>query len=97
MGENGFVDYYEILQLSPNADTETIERVFRYLAKKFHPDNKESGDVDRFRTIVEAHRVVSDPEKRAGYDVKHQDYWNRKWNVVSEISSGNAFDDEWNT
>ncbi|HYY05797.1 MAG TPA: J domain-containing protein, partial [Candidatus Limnocylindria bacterium] len=32
-----FVDYYELLQVSPNADDETIHRVFRLLAKKHHP------------------------------------------------------------
>jgi curved DNA-binding protein len=34
-----FVAYYETLQLSPNADQATIERVYRLLAKKYHPDN----------------------------------------------------------
>ncbi len=95
MSENEFVDYYELLQLSPNADTDTVERVFRYLAKKFHPDNKESGDTDRFMLIVEAHRTLSDPEKRAGYDVQHQDYWNRKWNIASQASDGTAYGDDW--
>ena len=94
MSEDDFIDYYELLQLSSNADTDTIERVFRHLAKKFHPDNKESGDIDRFHLIVEAHRTLSDPEIRAGYDVKHQDYWNRKWKLASEASNGTAFGDD---
>ena len=33
------LDYYEFLQISPHADTETIHRVYRYLAARFHPDN----------------------------------------------------------
>ncbi len=33
VGENGFIDYYELLQVSSNADIDTIERVFRHLAK----------------------------------------------------------------
>ena len=94
MSENGFIDYYELLQLSSNADTDTIERVFRHLAKKFHPDNKESGDIDRFHLIVEAHRTLSNPESRAGYDVKYQDYWNHKWKLASEASNGTAFGDD---
>jgi hypothetical protein len=94
VSENGFVDYYELLQLSLNADTDTIERVFRHLAKKLHPDNKESGDPDRFRLIVEAHRALSNSETRAGYDVKYQDYWNRKWKLASEASNGTAFGDD---
>jgi hypothetical protein len=94
VSENGFIDYYELLQLSSNADTDTIERVFRHLAKKLHPDNKESGDTDRFRLIVEAHRTLSNPENRAGYDVKYQDYWNRKWKLASEASNGTTFGDD---
>jgi curved DNA-binding protein len=91
---NGFVDYYELLQVSSNADTDTIDRVFRHLAKKLHPDSKESGDPDRFRLIVEAHRMLSNPETRAGYDVKYQEYWNRKWQLASEAGDGTAFGDD---
>lgn len=91
MNNNGFIDYYELLQLSSNADNDTIERVFRHLAKKFHPDNKESGDIERFHQIVEAHRTLSNPESRAGYDLKYQDYWNAKWKVASEASKRTAF------
>lgn len=86
MGTNEFVDYYELLQLSPNADAETIERIFRHLAKKFHPDNPDFADNQRFLQVVEAHKTLADPESRAGYDVKYQDYWNRKWRLASEAS-----------
>ncbi|OPY80990.1 MAG: Chaperone protein DnaJ [Syntrophorhabdus sp. PtaU1.Bin153] len=94
MSEDNFIDYYELLQLSPNADTDTIERVFRHLAKKLHPDNKESGDTDRFRMIVEAYRALSNPENRAGYDVRYQDYWNRRWKIASEAKNRTAFGDD---
>ena len=91
MSANGFVDYYELLQLSPNADAETIEHSFRYFAKKFHPDNIQSADTEQFHRIVEAHRTLSDPETRAGYDVKYQDYWNRKWRIASEASNSSTY------
>ena len=86
MSTNVFVDYYELLQLSPNADIETIERLFRHLAKKFHPDNVRFANKDRFLQISEAHQVLSNPETRAGYDIKYQDYWNHKWTLASEAS-----------
>ena len=38
------IDYYEFLQISPNADQDTIHRVYRFLAARFHPDNPDSGD-----------------------------------------------------
>ncbi len=94
MSSDKFVDYYEVLQLNPNADTETIERIFRHLAKKFHPDNTESADIDRFRQIIEAHQTLSNPETRAGYDARYQDYWNRKWGLASEASNRSAFSDD---
>ncbi|MGR9037200.1 MAG: DnaJ domain-containing protein, partial [Gammaproteobacteria bacterium] len=36
-----FVDYYEVLEISPNANSETIDRIFRYLAQRYHPDNRQ--------------------------------------------------------
>ena len=65
MTEKPFDDYYEYLQISPNADSETIERVYRYLAKKCHPDNRETGNPEKFNLITGAYRTLSDPEKRA--------------------------------
>lgn len=63
-------DYYEVLQVSPRADSDTIQRIFRHLAKRLHPDNTESGDTERFRILLEAFHVLSDPERRARYDVR---------------------------
>lgn len=94
MAAKGFIDYYELLQLSPNADSETIERIFRHLAKKFHPDHPDSADNEKFMQIVEAHRLLADPEARAGYDVKHQDYWNRKWQLAAEADGGSTVADD---
>ncbi len=80
-----FVDYYELLQVSPNADAETIERIFRHLAQKYHPDHNESSNKDRFLLILEAYQVLSSPEQRAGYDVRYQDHWERKWRLTSAV------------
>lgn len=63
------VDYYEILQLSPKADLETIHRVYRIMAARFHPDNPESGDPERFLELSDAYRVLGDPERRSQYDL----------------------------
>ena len=61
-------DHYEILRLSPRADQETIERVFRTLAFRFHPDNQTTGDAETFLRINDAYRVLSHPRRRAVYD-----------------------------
>lgn len=62
------VDYYEFLQISPNAEEDTIHRVYRFLAARFHPDNPVSGDVGKFSMLTAAYSVLSDPAKRAAYD-----------------------------
>ncbi len=67
-----FVDHYEILQISPNADQQTIYRVYRIQAQRFHPDNQTTGDALAFRKVSEAYEILSDPPKRAAYDVEHR-------------------------
>src|SRR5436190_1948015 len=63
-----FVDYYELLQISPNAETDTIHRVFRIMASRCHPDNKQTGDNEKFLLLTKAYALLSDPVKRAAYD-----------------------------
>jgi len=65
-------DYYEVLQLSHKADMETISRVYRIMAARFHPDNTESGDQEHFLLLSEAYRVLSNPDTRARYDSARQ-------------------------
>ena len=56
------IDYYEVLQISVNADAELIQRVFRLLARRYHPDNLSSGNATVFRQLHEAYSVLSDVE-----------------------------------
>ncbi|TIR19514.1 MAG: J domain-containing protein [Mesorhizobium sp.] len=69
-----FTDYYEVLEISPNANSETIERIFRYFAMRYHPDNRETGNESRFSEIVEAHNTLRDPVKRAQYDILYREH-----------------------
>ncbi len=64
-------DYYEILQVHRRAEQEIIERAYRVLAKKYHPDNDHTGDAKTFEMLIEAYRVLSDPKKRGAYDDNH--------------------------
>ncbi len=61
-------NYYEFLQISPNAKAETIHRIYRFLAARYHPDNRVTGDPEKFLLLNRAYEVLSDPERRARYD-----------------------------
>lgn len=61
-------NYYELLQINPNAEPDTIHRVFRFLAGRFHPDNPDTGDADKFFILKQAYDVLSNPALRAEYD-----------------------------
>ncbi len=72
MEASTFVDYYETLEVSPNANSETIERMFRYLAQRYHPDNQASGNRARFDTVLEAYNTLKDSVKRVQYDLEYK-------------------------
>jgi curved DNA-binding protein CbpA len=94
MNSNIFTDYYEDLQISPNADNETLERVYRLLAKRYHPDNGQTGSVEKFDLITQAYQILSKPEKRAAYDATYEEAKARQWKVLSGASSSRGFKDD---
>ena len=78
MAATDFRDYYATLGVSRTADTDEIKKVYRKLARKYHPDMN-PGDRQaeaKFKEVTEAYEVLSDPEKRKKYDQFGQ-YWNR--------------------
>lgn len=64
-----YKDYYEILGVSRDADSNTIKSAYRKLARKYHPDvNKTKEAEEKFKDINEAYEVLSDKAKRQRYD-----------------------------
>jgi len=61
-------DHYEILQVSPRAHPLIVAKAYRLLAALYHPDNRTTGDLLRFREVVDAYTVLADPARRAAYD-----------------------------
>ena len=90
----GFRDYYETLQLNPNADEETINRVFRILVKRYHPDNRDSGNTKKFNEVMDAYRFLSDPEKRAAYDVRYDQNRATVLKLFDEASASDSFESD---
>ena len=88
----GFVDYYEILEISPNANSDTIERVFRYLAQRYHPDNQETGDRARFDLILEAHNTLRDTVKRVRYDMDYKEHVGARTQLSEEAGDSEGID-----
>lgn len=77
-------DLYEVLQVNPKADFDTIHRIYRMLAQRYHPDHKETGDAEKFQKLLNAYQVISDPEKRAGFDVKRNAAKQTTWQVFGK-------------
>ncbi|GAA1824510.1 DnaJ domain-containing protein [Planosporangium flavigriseum] len=73
-------DYYEILGVPRDASQSDIQRAYRQLARRNHPDvNKNPGAEERFKEITEAYDVLSDPSKRKRYD-----QFGHQWRQVPE-------------
>ncbi len=63
-------DYYEVLEVERNADTDTIKKAYRKKAMQYHPD-RNGGDEEAgrlFKECTEAYDVLSNAEKRQVYD-----------------------------
>jgi hypothetical protein len=88
------VDHYEVLMLSANADPETIHRVYRLLAQRYHPDNPDSGDAATFRQLLESYRVLSDPERRASFDAQRLAGRQQQFRIFTAPHGVNGADSE---
>jgi len=62
-------DYYEILGIAKNSTPEQVKQAYKEMAKRYHPDlNKEPGAEEKFKEVLEAYTILSDPQKRSAYD-----------------------------
>jgi len=63
-----FQDHYAILEIEAKADSETIQKAYAKLAKKYHPNNAETGSAEMFEAVNSAYETLSDPELRGIFD-----------------------------
>ncbi|MDH3732840.1 MAG: molecular chaperone DnaJ [Gemmatimonadota bacterium] len=62
-------DYYELLDVSRDADAEQIKKAYRKVAMRYHPDRNDEADAeDRFKEVTEAYEILKDPGRRDLYD-----------------------------
>ncbi len=81
------LDCYEVMQLSPNADADTVQRVYRILAQRYHPDSIETGNKEIFLKLCEAHRILSDPQLRAQYDARYRETKQIHWKIFDRAEA----------
>jgi len=64
-----YKDYYKIMGVARDVGQDELKRVYRRLARKYHPDvSKEANAEHQFKEVQEAYEVLKDPQKRAAYD-----------------------------
>ena len=90
MKQKEFIDYYEVLEVSSNADSRTIERVFRYLAQQCHPDVASKSDPERFNLLVDAYNALKDPMARTAYDAEHKKHQQYKMDIISGANAADS-------
>ena len=88
------VDCYEVMQLSQNADGDTIGRVFRMLAQRYHPDNVQTGSSELFIRLSQAYQTLSDPERRARYDARYRDGKRLQWKIFDQAQASTGSEAE---
>ena len=87
-------NYYDILQINQNASPEIIEKAYKTLAKKYHPDLQEENNKKEAEEILkeinEAYEILSNPDKKALYDQ------NLKNETISSNINLNSFNTTYN-
>ena len=85
-------DLYEILGIQNDASEDEIKKAFRQQARKYHPDNKETGNEEIFKEVNQAYEILSDPEKRAIYDQYGMSGLRSTYNIDFDFGFGDLSD-----
>lgn len=79
-------DYYEILDLTQEATINDIKKQYHRLAKRYHPDkNNDKNACQNFQRLSEAYQTLSNPKRRAIYDLNQTLQFTRKWKEYLDI------------
>jgi curved DNA-binding protein len=72
--EQPFIDYYDLLQVTPRCDEKILESAYHHFAKMYHPDHSGSADTTKFNEVAEAYRVLRSADSRAKYDLVYAEH-----------------------
>lgn len=89
-----FEDYYEILEVNPTASFDTIHKIYRVLAHRLHPDNPDSGNEELFKKLSKSYQILSDPDRRAAFDVERNRATGRRWRIFDPESAAPGLEQE---
>lgn len=64
-----FQDHYAVLGIESTAGSDEVHRAYSQLAQKFHPNNKDTADPEKFAAVNQAYEVLMDPAARQAFDV----------------------------
>jgi curved DNA-binding protein len=90
--DQSFIDYYQILQVSPICDAKVLGSAYHYLAKMYHPDHADSADAEKFTQVIEAYKVLRNPKRRAKYDLLYSKNLGYEFKV-SQMDGGTIQDE----
>ena len=65
--KDNWFDCFDVLGIDENASEKEIKDAFRKLAKKYHPDNKETGDEEKYKKIITAYETLENSETKEKY------------------------------
>jgi curved DNA-binding protein CbpA len=85
-----YENYYELFDIKKDANLNEIKKSYKKLAVKWHPDKNQNSEIakEMFSKVVEAYKILCDPEKRKIYDIRnfHKINLNKKWDGISKVS-----------
>ena len=91
------MDHYETLQIARGAEPEVVDKAYRALCMKYHPDHvapeRRAAATKRLQAINEAYSVLSDPARRAAYDRGLPDDRGRAWERFLDAGLYGLFSD----
>ena len=94
MSKEGFIDYYELLEINPSANVELIETAVRAQLRRYSPQNTKTGDEAKFELVKKAYLALSNAKSRSSYDAEYKRRNSSDPNKTQRSISAEAVEDQ---